>query len=115
MAGGFRLDIESVLTGLANFESKAKAAVSLYGDTASKKLEKEAKENARWIDRTGLSRKTIQGGSQWDGNKNVIYIAGNTPQFVYLELAHDKKYAILQPTVDKLAPSILRGMGNLLK
>jgi hypothetical protein len=114
VASDFNFNIKDVLEGLSNFENKARTAISLYCDTASKKLEAKAKMDASWTDRTGLSRKTIEGGRQWDGNKCVIYIAGNTPQFVYLELAHDKKYAVLQPTVDELAPSILRGMNNLL-
>lgn len=108
------IDIEGVLQGLATFENRAMAAMKLYGDTAGKKLEKEAKDGAPWIDRTGLSRKTIQGGSQMEGDKCTVYVAGNTEQFPFLELAHDKKYATLQPSVDKLTPEILNGLNNLL-
>jgi hypothetical protein len=109
-----RLDIQSVLTGLTEFEVKAKVAIELYANTAAKKLENEAKNNGPWTDRTGLSRKTITSGTQWDGNKCGIFISGNTAQFPYLELAMDKKYATLQPAVNKLSPEILRGMNNLL-
>jgi hypothetical protein len=109
-----RIDIEGVLEGFADFSNKTNAAISLYGDSAGKKFEGEAKKNAQWIDRTGLSRKTIQGGSQMEGNKCVVYVAGNTQQFPYLELAHDKKYAVLQPTINKLSPEILRGLNKLL-
>lgn len=111
-----RFDIENVLNGLADFGAKSKAGISLYGDTAAKKLEAEAKENASWTDRTGLSRKTIQGGYQWTGNgKCTVYVSGNTAQFPFLELAHDKKYAVLQPTINKMAPQILRGLNVILK
>lgn len=111
---GFKIDVQSVLKGLSEFEVKSRAAIGLYGDTAGKKLENEAKDNAPWTDRTGLSRKTIEGGSQWEGDKRVVYVSGNTQQMPFLELAHDKKYATLQPAVDKLSPEILRGMNNLL-
>ncbi|WP_096635820.1 hypothetical protein [Clostridium cochlearium] len=110
----FKFDIESVLNGLSEFEMKSKAAIGVYADTAGKKLEDHAKKNAPWIDRTGLSRKTIEGGKQWEGDKCNIYVAGNTEQFPYLELAMDKQYSILNPTVNKLSPEILRGMNNLL-
>ncbi|MBM7869302.1 hypothetical protein JOC70_000771 [Clostridium pascui] len=108
------IDIKGVLQGFVEFETRANAAMKIYGDSAGKKLEKEAKENAPWEDQTGLSRKTIKGGSQMDGDKCVVYVAGNTEHFPYLELANDKKYATLQPSVNKLSPEILRGMDNLL-
>lgn len=111
---GFKFDIESVLTGLAEFELKSKAAIGLYADTASKKLESNAKQNANWIDRTGQARQTIQGGKEWEGDKCNVYVAGNTDYFPFLELCKDKQYAILQPTVNKLSPEILKGMSNLL-
>lgn len=109
-----QIDIEGLLQGLASFENRSMAAMKIYGDTAGKKLEKEAKNGAPWTDRTGLSRKTIQGGSQMQGDKCVVYVAGNTQQFPYLELAHDKRFATLQPSVNKLSPEILRGLRNLL-
>jgi hypothetical protein len=109
-----RLDIEGVLNGLADLGTRATVAMNVYGDTAGKKIETYAKNNAKWTDRTGLSRKTIQGGSQMEGNKCVVYVAGNTQQMPFLELCHDKKYATLQPSIDALSPEILRGMNNLL-
>jgi hypothetical protein len=109
-----RLDIEGVLSGLADLGTRSMVAMKVYGDSAGKKLEGHAKNNAPWTDRTGLSRKTIEGGSQMEGNKCVVYVSGNTQQMPFLELCHDKKYATLQPAVDALSPEILRGMNNLL-
>lgn len=110
----FKFDIEEVINGLANFEMKSKAAIGLYADAASDKLESTAKKDALWTDRTGQSRQTIKGGKQWEGDKCNVYVAGNTRYFPYLELCNDKEYAILKPTIDKLSPEILKGMNNLL-
>lgn len=112
--GDFKIDTEDILRGLSEFEIKSRAAMGVYADTAGKKLEEHAKKNASWTNRTGLARKTIEGGRQWEGDKCNIYVAGNTNYFPYLELCHDKQYAILQPTVDKMSPEILKGMNNLL-
>ncbi|NFR85396.1 MULTISPECIES: hypothetical protein [unclassified Clostridium] len=109
-----RIDFEGLLEGLGAFNTRTTAAMKVYSDTAGKKLESEAQKGAQLVDRTGLSRKTIEGGSQMNGDECVVYVAGNTEQFPYLELAHDKKYATLQPAVDKLTPEILRGLSNLL-
>lgn len=110
----FKINCEDILKGISEFEIKSKIAVDIYADTAAKKLEAKAKQDASWIDRTGLTRKTIEGGKQWQGDKCNVYVAGNTEQMPYLELAHDKKYATLKPSVENLSGEILRGMVNLL-
>ncbi|MPQ32445.1 hypothetical protein E4V42_13495 [Clostridium estertheticum] len=112
---GFNINIEGIIRGLAAFELKSKATVGLYADTAGKKLEAEAKKSATWIDRSGLARKTIKGGKEWQGDRCRVYVCGNMVYSPYLELCNDKKYAVLKPTVDKLSPEILRGLNNLLR
>ena len=111
---GFNVNIEGIVRGMAEFEVKSKAAIGLYADTAGKKLETEAKKSATWIDKTGLARKTIKGGKQWEGNKCYVYVTGNMIYSPCLELCNDKKYATLKPAVDKLSPEILRGLNILL-
>ncbi len=96
-------------------EEKVRAAIGLYADTAAKKMEGEAKINAPWTDRTTNSRNSIQGDFNWQGNKAIIALSGNVDYFVYLELAHEKKYAILKPTIDRNAPEILKGCQRLVK
>lgn len=112
---GFNVNIEDIIKGLAAFELKSKAAMGLYADTGCKKLEAEAKNSATWIDRTGLARKTIKGGKQWENDKCHIYVSGNMKYSPALELCNDKRYATLKPAVDKLSPEILRGLNNLLR
>ncbi|MBV1816857.1 hypothetical protein ACIR03_02725 [Clostridium cochlearium] len=111
----FKIDIESVLNGLSEFEMKSKAAIGVYADTAGKKLEEHAKKNAPWTDRTGLARKTIEGGKEWDSEKCIVYVAGNMEYSPYLELCNDKRYATLKPAVDKLSPEILNGLNKILE
>lgn len=90
-------------------EKMVRAAIGVYADTAAKKMEGDAKENAPWIDRTGDARRSLQGDFGWEGDKVVITLSGNMDYSVYLELAYGKKYAILKPTIDKFTPEILRG------
>ena len=110
----FRMDPSNLLKGLSEHKMKMKVAIKLYGDTAGKKLEMEAKQNRPWQDRTSLARQTIQGGSDWKGNKVVVYVSGNTSYFPFLELAHEKAYAVLWPTIQRMAKEIIEGMNNLL-
>lgn len=90
-------------------EVAVRAAIGLYADTAAKKMEAEAKQNAPWTDRTSNARNSIRGAFGWKGKHAVISLSGNMNYSGYLELAMEKKYAILLPTIQKNAPEVLRG------
>ncbi len=106
------------VTNNTNFkavEQKMRAAIGVYADTAAKKMEGEAKANAKWTDRTSNARSSIQGDFNWKGNQSVIRLSGNVDYFVFLELAHGKKYSILSPTIQSHSTEILRGYQRLVK
>lgn len=99
------------VTNNTNFkavEQKIRAAIGLFGDTSAKKMEAEAKQNAPWVDRTSNARNSIQGNFGWKGKHAVITLSGNMEYSVYLELANEKKYAILVPTIERNAPEVIK-------
>ena len=98
---GFNIDGRRLLSNLTERQVKVRAASKIFATAVANELEQEAKENATWTDRTALSRQTIEGTVTQPGNKTEIVLRGNTPQFKYLELAHEKRFAILWPTVRK--------------
>jgi hypothetical protein len=93
---------------------KAQAALGLFADTAAKKMEVDAKRNAPWTDRTSNARNSIQGSFGWKNRKLVITLSGNMDYSVWLELANDKRYAILYPTIQKNAPEVLRAYKKVI-
>ena len=101
-------------TDFAAVEKKVRAAIGVYADTAGKKMEASAKSNAPWIDRTSHARGSILGSFGWQGDKAIITLSGNMDYSVYLELAMGKRYAILKPTIEKHANSILAGYRRLI-
>ncbi|TAN64672.1 hypothetical protein WS9_013515 [Paraclostridium sordellii 8483] len=95
---------------------KIKDALEIYGDTASKEMEAYAKRNFVWTPRTSLAHTTIKGFSGWETpSKLVVGVSGNTYYFKYLELCHEKRYAILRPTLIQTTPNIIRGIEVLIK
>lgn len=110
-----RWDAGNLLNGLAEFELRTKAAVGLYADASAKKMEVYAKDNARWIDRSGLARDTLSGTYSWVGDIARIELSHGMKYGIYLEFCNEKRYAIIKPTIDTLSPSIIRGLQNLLK
>lgn len=109
-----KVNVSDVLNNLSGIQTRIQAAAKVYGDTAAAQLEAEAKSNAPWNDITGNSRQTIQGDCQMLGNVARISISGFTPQFKFLELAHEKKWAILNPTIMKNASKIAEGFKKII-
>lgn len=89
-------------------------AAEKYAQAAAAKLEAAAKVDAPWTDRTALARQTIAGVSDWVGDSLRIGIAGNMNYSLYLEFCNEKRYAILWPTINKMATEIIQGMHNLI-
>lgn len=112
---GVKFDASNLLKGLAEADIKMKAAVGVYCDTAGKKLETEAKKSAPWTDRTAQARQTMQGGMEWQGAKCRVYLAGNKDYSPYLEFAHEKKYAVIFPTIQANSKKILEGMNKIIE
>ena len=108
------LNSSNFLSNLANIEQKVLQGTRLYAETAGAKMEAYAKTNAPWNDITRISRQTISHEVQSSGANQKIIRGGTTGHFVFLELAHEKRYAIIAPTLNKLGPSIVEGWKKVI-
>lgn len=109
------LNSSDFLSNLANIEQRVLQGTRLYAETAGAKLEADAKVNAPWQDITGISRQTISHEVQSSGsNQKIILRGGVSAHFVYLELAHGKRWAVINPTLIKMAPGIIQGWRKVL-
>lgn len=95
--------------------NRVRAAIGLFADTAAKQMERDAKRDAPWTDRSSNARNSILGDFGWQGDKAVITLSENMDYSVYLELANEKKYAVLKPTIDRNAPTVLRAYQRLVR
>jgi hypothetical protein len=115
---GFDIDISHVIKNLSSLGSKdmkKRAATKLYADTAASKMEAEAKKQAPWNDQTSNARQSIRGRAYWTANNQVeIVLSGGMPYSPHLELAREKRYAILAPTVEKNKAKILKTLSERL-
>lgn len=95
-------------------EKQVRAAIGAYADTVAKKLEAEAKQNAKWTNRTGNARNSLRGTFGWRENKCRIVLSGGMDYSVWLELANGKRFAILVPTMEANAAAIIKGYKRLV-
>ena len=105
-----KLNSDKFLNNLTQTENRLLRATRLYAETSATQLEAYAKQNAPWRDITGISRQTISHDVKIDRYKQTIILRGGvSAHFPYLELAFERRYAIIEPTMIKMAPGIVRG------
>lgn len=114
----FKFDADKLLGGLTAFENKAQAALRMYADTSALKLQNYARQNARWTDRTGHARQRLTGDVLIASNGYKLRLAHGVEYGKWLELAHERRFAIIQETIDtvgnnEIIPGLKRLMENL--
>lgn len=104
----------SMSENLEVMKKKADAALLLYTKTSALKLQNYMRSNAKWTDRTGRARQTLTGTGYKDNNDYIIKLAHGVSYGVFLELAHEKKFAIIKPTIQSEGNEVIEAFDNLL-
>lgn len=108
---GIRIDVSGIESGLQALMNPT--AIRVYAETQAKNLEGEAKQNRPWTDRTGDARKRLTGYVTEIPRGYRINLAHGVDYGIWLELAMEKRYAILEPTIRLRGPEVVRGMRDL--
>lgn len=116
---GIRMDVNQVLRQMTQLEQRTLSACVAYGQAAANKMVKTAKQTRPWTDRTHLAKNSLNGGAGKVGAGRVrIELAHGVHYGVYLELKrfrHKGTLAIVFPTVEKMAPEIIRGWSGVVR
>lgn len=110
-----RINANDLLNALEDAETKARIAVRMYCEEGAKTFENYAKKNRPWRDRTGHARQRLKGYVEERGNRFRINIAHGVDYGKSLEYEHERRYAILEPTVNAKSAEVLRGFKTILK
>lgn len=112
---GFKWDFDGLIQGLQGTETKAMIAIRMYAENAALSLQNYARQKARWTDRTGNARQRLTGTSLPLINGYKLQLAHGVDYGKWLELAHERKYAIIEETIRVVGTSkIMPGFENLL-
>ena len=98
----YSIDVSRVLKGITDFEGAFDKALMVFAQSGAQKMEQYAKKNRKWTDRTGRARQSLNGSAFRIDNGYRIQIAHGVYYGVYLEYAHERKYAILERTITKV-------------
>lgn len=113
----FKLDYDSssLKKNLDKIPAKLGAVVLMYAATKASEIEAKMKMNRPWTDRTGMAKATLNAKvSQPNSNTVRITLAHGVDYGIWLELAHEKNYAIIAPTVREEGPRIVNDLDNLM-
>lgn len=107
-------DPEDMENGLNDALERGLAVVRMFADTQARTLESDAKEQAKWTDRTGHARARLTGYTEENGDIIRIVLSHGVDYGIWLELANEKRYAIVKPMIELRAPFIMQDFENLL-
>ena len=97
----FKFDTSKLEKGLKAFESKAMAAIEMKVSTQYvPKLRESAQLNARWENRTGEARRRLNSSYETVSNGFNLVLAHGVDYGIWLELANEKRYAIIMDTIE---------------
>lgn len=110
-----RTDFSELYSWLNTTPGRAELALNQYSVNAALKLQNYARNKAPWTDRTGHARQRLTGTSSRISSGYRITLAHGVNYGIWLELAHEKKYAIIQPTILVNSSEVMTGLNKLLE
>ncbi len=112
---GIKLDISNVLTNLSKTDTKAQMAFDMVASDIASDFEAKAKQEAPWTDRTGMARKSLNGYVTHPSKTKIhVNLAHGVDYGIWLEMAHEKRFAIVEPIVRLNSPDALDRFNKVL-
>lgn len=111
----FTINMDKMAQTLDNFQDRFKYAVKMYAITEASELESLMKANRKWTDRTGMAKARLKAEVSEPYEDTIrITLSHGVEYGIWLELANEKNYAIIQPTLNQQSPKVLQGLDSLM-
>lgn len=115
MAFQLNYSASTLNAGLNKMTDKLGAVILMYSSTKAQELQSKMKENRPWTDRTGMAKALLSARvSQPDTHTVRITLAHGVEYGIWLELANEKNYAVIGPTVREEGPRVISDMGDIM-
>lgn len=112
MSSSIRFDFSDLNNGLEKM-LRIDAALGMYCDTKAQEFQDYAKANRPWTDRTNQARQTLKGEAKKMPFGWRIQLSHGVDYGLWLELANEKQYAIVEPTIRLKSQEVIKGMNTL--
>lgn len=115
MAQSFSFNVSQILNNLAQLEPSNSQIIRTFVNASADKLQAYAKDNAKWTDRTGAARQRLNTKVEKVSNGYQIALAHGVDYGIYLEMAHEKRFAIIEDSLRLCGENeIMPALQNLL-
>lgn len=109
------IDFSELYDALGKLPDRLEKAVMDYGKTSAQKLRTLAVKNRPWTDHTAHARQRLHGECERYDTGIRIILAHGVEYGVYLEFAHEKRYAVIYPILQREAGNVMQGLRNLFE
>lgn len=108
-----KFDFTQMLINMSELSSKTETALMMYAETKSTQLKSYMQNNRPWTDRTGQAKRMLNAETEKVTQGARIKLSHGVDYGIWLELANEKKYAIIEPTIRIKGPEVMNGLNNL--
>lgn len=116
MAFTIDYDSSSLKKNLDKMSVKLGAVVLMYSATKASEIQYKMKVNRPWTDRTNMAKTLLTCRVSQPSSTIVRFtLAHGVDYGIWLELAHDKNWAIIAPTIREEGPRVVEDLKDLMK
>lgn len=106
----------NLIRNLEQLGEKFGVMMLMYSATKAEDLTAKMKQNRKWTDRTGMAKATLNTKvSQPNENTIRFTLAHGVDYGIWLELANEKNFAIVLPTLQLESPKIMRDFDHIIE
>ena len=113
----FRLDYNAstLKKNVDNMSTKLGVTVLMYAVTKASAIQSKMKMNRPWTDRTGMAKALLTAKVSQPSKEIIrITLAHGVEYGIWLELANEKNYAIIAPTIREEGPRVVQDLNGLM-
>lgn len=114
MAGGFNWQTNTLGSNLASADARVQRYIAGVMNYHASQMQAKAKRRARWTDRTGNARSGLGAIATAGHGGYAIILFHQVPYGIWLELAHNGRFAIIAETIQNEEPLIMRTLSQLM-
>lgn len=111
---GVRVDISDLVDGLDEFDENALKAIQITLDYWATKAMSQMKSGATWTDRTSNARNGLMARRFDEADGASLVLWHSVPYGIWLEVRWSGRYAIIGPTLNSIAPKVLKMCGEAI-
>lgn len=112
---GLEINIAPLERSLIELAAKSEKAITTLCQAGALDMEAYMKTNRPWTDRTGQARQRLTGRVEHPEKTTwEIVLSHGVDYGIYLEFAHEKKYAIIYPTIQMKSPEMMSSFQGLI-